>query len=320
MTVSRTLSGSSYVEPGLQKRVHAAVASLRYRPNLAARNLARAHSVHIGLIYNNPSEAYLNELLVGVLEESTRAGCQIVLEKCGLRDERATIERLVRAGVEGVILPPPLSDSPRALEALWAARVPFVEVATGRADACGLSVRIDDFRAAQAMTRYLLSVGHRKLGFIVGAANQTVSAQRQAGFEHVLCEAGVPLRPEWIKEGSFSYRSGLLAAQRILDATRRPTAIFASNDDMAGAAIAVAHRSGLEVPRDLTVVGFDDTPLATTLWPALTTIRQPVADMARKAVSMLLEEIRQRTRGETLAPLQVYMDFSLVKRASSAPL
>ena len=320
MTVSRTLSGSSYVEPGLQRRVQAAVATLRYCPNVAARNLARAHSVHIGLLYNNPSEAYLNELLVGVLEESSRAGCQIVLEKCSSRDERATVERLVRAGVGGVILPPPLSDSKLALAALRAARVPFVEVATGRANAGGLSVRIDDFRAAQAMTRYLLSVGHRKLGFIVGAANQTVSAQRRAGFEQALRDADVPIRPEWVKEGSFSYRSGLLAAQGILDAARRPTAIFASNDDMAGAAIAVAHRSGLDVPGDLTVVGFDDTPLATTLWPALTTIRQPVADMARKAVSVLLEEIRRRQRGETLAPLQVFMNFSLVKRASSAPI
>jgi LacI family transcriptional regulator len=318
MTVSRALSGDAYVEANTRQRVQAAVKELGYSPNVAARNLARASTVHIGLLYNNPSAAYLNELLVGVLEQSSHAGCQLVLEKCGARNERAAIERLLRDGVGGIILPPPLSDSNLALEALRSAKVPFVAVATGRPEEAGLSVRIDDLEAAGAMTRYLLSLGHREIGFIIGAANQTVSAQRLAGFEKALREADLPVRPEWMKQGSFSYRSGLLAAEEILGAARRPTAIFASNDDMAAAAIAVAHRVHLDVPKDLTVVGFDDTPLATTIWPALTTVRQPVAAMARKAVELLLEEIRKRRLGESLEPLQHLMNFTLVKRESSA--
>ena len=320
MTVSRALSGDAHVEAATRQRVEAAVKELGYSPNVAARNLARAQSLHIGLLYNNPSAAYLNELLVGVLEQSSLAGCQIVLEKCGVRNERAAIDRLVRDGVGGVILPPPLSDSNIALEAVRAAKVPFIAVATGRADAAGLSVRIDDQEAAAAMTRHLLSLGHRDIGFIVGAANQTVSAQRQAGFEKALQEAGLSLRPEWLKQGSFTYRSGLVAAEQILDSSRHPTAIFASNDDMAAAAIAVAHRLHLDVPKDLTIVGFDDTPLATTIWPALTTIRQPVAAMARKAVELLLEEIRLRRLGETLGTTQHLLNFTLVKRESSAAL
>jgi LacI family transcriptional regulator len=319
MTVSRALSGDAYVEATTRQKVQAAVKELGYSPNVAARNLARASTVHIGLLYNNPSAAYLNELLVGVLEQSSHAGCQIVLEKCGARNERAAIERLLQDGVGGVILPPPLSDSNMALEALRSAKIPFIAVATGREDA-GLSVRIDDLEAAGAMTRYLLSLGHQDIGFIIGAANQTVSAQRQAGFVKALQEAGLPVRPEWVKQGSFSYRSGLQAAEQILGLARRPTAIFASNDDMAAAAIAVAHKVHLDVPRDLTVVGFDDTPLATTIWPALTTVRQPVAAMARKAVEMLLEEIRKRRFGETQEPLQHFMSFTLVKRESSASI
>jgi LacI family transcriptional regulator len=147
-----------------------------------------------------------------------------------------------------------------------------------------------------------------------------VSAQRQAGFEDALREAGLTTRPEWVKQGSFTYRSGLVAAEQILESTRRPTAIFASNDDMAAAAIAVAHRMHLDVPKDLTIVGFDDTPLATTIWPALTTVRQPVAAMARKAVELLLEEIRLRRLGESLGTTQHFMNFTLVKRDSSAQL
>lgn len=320
MTVSRALSGDAHVEAATRERVQAAIKELGYQPNVAARNLARATSLHIGLLYNNPSAAYLNELLVGVLEQSSQAGSQIVLEKCGVRNERLAIDRLVRDGVGGIILPPPLSDSNASLEALRTASIPFISVATGRPEAEGLSVRINDEEAAAAMTRYLLSLGHRDIGFIVGAQNQTVSAQRQAGFETALREAGVAVDEEWVKQGSFTYRSGLVAAEQILESAKRPTAIFASNDDMAAAAIAVAHRLHLDVPKDLTIVGFDDTPLATAMWPALTTVRQPVAAMARKALELLLEEIRLRRLGQTLGPVQHVMNFSLVKRDSSAPI
>ncbi|HTX23335.1 MAG TPA: LacI family DNA-binding transcriptional regulator [Steroidobacteraceae bacterium] len=320
MTVSRALSGDAHVEESTRRRVEAAVKELGYFPNVAARNLARASALHLGLLYNNPSAAYLNELLVGVLEQSSRAGCQIVLEKCGLRNERAAIDRLVRDGVGGIILPPPLSDSNAALEAVRAAKVPFIAVATGRPEEVGITVRIDDLEAAMAMTRYLLGLGHRDIGFIVGAPNQTVSAQRQSGFERALHDAGLAPHAEWVKPGSFSYRSGLAAAEQILSQAHRPTAIFASNDDMAAAAIAVAHRMRLDVPRDLTIVGFDDTTLAATIWPALTTVRQPIAAMARKAVELLLEEIRLRRQGRTLAPLQHFMKFTLVKRESSAAI
>src|ERR1700751_2933459 len=170
MTVSRALSGDAHVQEHMRARVQAAIKELGYSPNVSARNLARAATVHIGLLYNNPSAAYLNELLVGVLEQSSRAGCQLVLEKCGARNERAVIERLLGDGVGGVILPPPLSDSNIALDALRTAKVPFAAVATGGSDA-GLSGRIDDLEAAAAMTRYLLSLGHTNIGFIVGAVN-----------------------------------------------------------------------------------------------------------------------------------------------------
>ena len=320
MTVSRALSGDAHVEASTRKRVEAAVKELGYSPNVAARNLARASTLHIGLLYNNPSAAYLNELLVGVLEQSGRAGCQIVLEKCGVRNERGAIERLLRNDVSGIILPPPLSDSNPALEAIRLANVPFIAVATGRPEETGICVRINDLEAAAAMTRYVLSLGHRDVGFIIGAPNQTVSAQRQAGFEHALEKAGLPVRREWVKPGSFSYRSGLIAAEEILQSNPRPTAIFASNDDMAAATVAVAHRLRLDVPRDLTVVGFDDTPLATTISPALTTVRQPVAAMACKAVELLLQEIRLRRLGQTLGPLQHFMKFALIKRESSSAL
>ena len=318
MTVSRVLSGDAKVRDETRRRVQEAIAKLGYSPNIAARNLAKAATVHIGLLYNNPSAAYMNELLVGVLEQSSRAGCQVLLEKCGARNERSVIRKLLDDGVGGLILPPPLSESKAALETLRTAQVPFILVSTGGAADSGLSVRIDDFEAAAAMTRHLLSLGHRDIGFITGAANHTASAERHSGFVAALAQRGLVPRPEWVKQGLFTYRSGLEAAEALLGGARRPSAIFASNDDMAAGAIAVAHRLRLDVPGDITVVGFDDTPIATTIWPALTTIRQPVSAIASKAIEMLLEEIRLRAGGGTLAPRQQILDFTLVKRESSA--
>ncbi|HEV2700929.1 MAG TPA: LacI family DNA-binding transcriptional regulator [Steroidobacteraceae bacterium] len=318
MTVSRVLSGDTKVRGETRQRVQAAIEKLRYSPNVAARNLAKAATLHIGLLYNNPSANFLNELLVGVLEQCSRAGCQVLLEKCGLRDERKAVQKLLADGVGGIILPPPLSDSRTVLETLRAAKVPYICVAPGRPAAEGLSVCINDHEAAAAMTRCLLSLGHRDIGFIVGAPNQTSSSERYAGFVSALAEQGLQPRAEWVKQGAFTYRSGLSATEQLLSASPRPTAIFASNDDMAAAAIAVAHRFGLEVPRDLTIVGFDDTTVATTIWPGLTTIRQPVAAMARKAIEILVEEIRLQATGGSLGPQQHILNFSLIKRESSA--
>jgi LacI family transcriptional regulator len=318
MTVSRVVGGGVNVKPETRQRVEAAIKELGYIPNVAARNLAKGASLHIGLLYNNPSSAYMSELLVGVLEHSSHAGCQTVLEKCGVKSERTAIQKLLRDGVGGIILAPPLSDSKVALEALQAAKIPFISVGTGRSDTKGLSVRINDCEAAAAMTRYLLSLGHQKIGFILGAPNQAASGQRYAGFAAAMREANLEVRRSWVEQGSFSYRSGLLAAEKLLSVGDQPSAIFASNDDMAAAAIAVAHRQDLDVPTNLTIVGFDDTPLATTIWPALTTVRQPVAAMGGKAMELLLEEIRLRRSGRTLEPLQHFLNFSLVKRESSA--
>ncbi len=318
MTVSRVLSASPKVKEETRERVLAAIEQLGYAPNQAARSLASASLIRIGLLYSNPSAAYLNEFLVGILEESSRTGCQIVLEKCGPHSERAAIDNMLQDGLHGILLPPPLSDSRLARDMLREANMPFICVAGSSGEGDSLSVCIDNVAAAAAMTRYLLSLGHTAIAFIRGATNQLASAHRYDGFLAALREAGMEPYPSQVKQGAFTYRSGLLAAEQLLSAPNRPTAIFASNDDMAAAAIATAHRLHLEVPIDLTVVGFDDTLLATAIWPSLTTIRQPIAAMARKAVELLLEEIRLRAVGRTLEPLHHLLKYSLVKRESSA--
>ena len=141
-------------------------------------------------------------------------------------------------------------------------------------------------------------MGHARIAFIRGHPNQTASALRYEGFQAAMTAAGLAVDPALVQQGYFTYRSGLEATEKLLARKNPPTAIFASNDDMAAAAISVAHRRGLDVPRDLSVVGFDDTPTATTVWPELTTVRQPIAAMAGSAIELLLRSIRQRKDGE----------------------
>jgi LacI family transcriptional regulator len=318
MTVSRVVNREAVVREITRKKVMASIKALRYSPNPAARSLAGAKSIRIGLLYSNPSAAYLSEFLVGSLEQASASGCQLVLEKCnGATSERVAIKRLAESGADGIILPPPLCDSVEALQAVLAARIPGVIVATGHPASEFSAISIDDFAAAREMTRKLISLGHTRIAFIAGHPNQTASARRHEGFLAGMEEAQLAVAPTQFAQGYFTYRSGLEAAEMLLGVTPRPTAIFASNDDMAAATISVAHRLGLDVPRDLSVAGFDDTPFATAIWPALTTIHQPVAIMAREAVKLLLDRIRHSRTGEKVDIIHRLLEFTLISREST---
>src|SRR5688572_18935304 len=268
MTVSRVINGESNVRDTTRELVMQAVRALNYRPNPAARVLAGARDTRIALIYSNPSASYLSEMLVGALDGSHRAAAQLVLDRWdNLKPaaEKAAAQKLSE-GITGVILPPPLCESKSIAAAFAAEGVPAVAMATGRAREDVSCVRIDDFHAAREMTLHLISLGHSRIAFIKGQPTQTASGQRLAGFEAAMAESGLEVDPALVVQGYFSYKSGLEAAEKLLARKRLPTAVFASNDDMAAAVISVAHRRSLEVPGDISVVGFDDTPIATTVW------------------------------------------------------
>jgi LacI family transcriptional regulator len=317
MTVSRFIGGSANIRHA--DRVRAAIEKLGYSPNASARSLASAGALKIGLLYGNPSATFNSEFLVSLLENSARIGCQMLLEKCtAASTERAAAGKLIKAGIDGAILPPPMCDSHALLRQFALAGIATVAVGTGREGVPGLSLRIDNFHAAEQMTHYLLSLGHRDIGFIQGHPRQADSAQRYEGYAAALEAAGLPTPSKWVKQGYYTYRSGLVAAAQMLRGKHRPTAIFASNDDMAAGALAAAHQLKLDVPRDLSIVGFDDTPLASAVWPSLTTIRQPVDTLIRTGLDLLVEEIRRRRRGEAPAQRQELARLTLVKRESSA--
>lgn len=320
MTVSRVINNFTGVKQSTRETVLRAVEELGYSPNPAARSLARHGGRRVGLIYSNPSAGYLSEFLVGALDGAQRSGSLLMIEKCGTSadSEKAAIARLVAGGVAGVILPSPHAESEPAHAELKLHKVAAVAVGTGLLRQEANTVRIDDFAAAAEMTRHLLELGHTRIGFIKGAANQTASAERLLGFENEIRNAR-PSASALVEEGDFTYRSGLEAAKRLLSSKAPPTAIFASNDDMAAGVLAAAHYRGLVVPDQLSVAGFDDTPIATAVWPELTTIRQPVAEMTEAAVRIVADAGRIRSAGAPAKAVDRLLPYKLVVRASTGP-
>ncbi len=321
MTVSRVVNGEANVRPDTRDKVQAAIKQLNYLPNQAARRLAGSEPIRIGMLYIDPSAGYLNEFLIGLLNKASLRHVQLIVQRCDVTHgaEAAPVAEMIANGIDGLILPPPFCDSQQLLKLVADTDTPAVVVSSGVPPATVCAVGIDDYQAAYEMTRHLLTLGHHHLGFIIGDAKQSSSTRRLAGFHAAMADAGLNIEEEEVvAQGTFTYRSGLDAAEFLLSQERRPTAIFASNDDMAAATVAIAHRMGLDVPSDLTVVGFDDAPLATTIWPELTTVRQPIFDMAGSAVDLLVRHIRARRGGEALPSEHVLMDFELIRRQSDA--
>lgn len=318
MTVSRVVNAEANVSPATRERVERAVKALNYAPNVAARSLARSAAVRVGVIYSNPSAHFLSEFLLGVLDRTQSGAVQLLLQSCGEGDEeeRQAVTRLADAGAQGVILPPPHSESAVVRRELRERGLRAAVVAAGRPPVDTICVRVDDRRAAYDMTRRLLALGHRRLGFIGGHPNQSSSRERYDGFITAL--EGAPDATHAFVQGYFDFVSGLGAAEALLDAPERPTAIFASNDDMAAAVVSVAHRRAMSVPEDLTVVGFDDTALATTHWPPLTTVRQPVREMAATAMELLVGALTRTLDGEEVEPVDRVLPYEIMERQSSA--
>ena len=320
MTVSRVINEQASVTPETRARVELAIAHLGYIPNAAARNLAGRGQCRLALLHDNPSAAFMSELQMGCLAQVRFSNAQLLLEPHDPRgDLRDLSNRLRRHRVDGVLLPALLCDDLALVATLQDAGFAVARIAAGRVFAGASSVAIDDEAAAFAMTRHLLGLGHTRIGFVAGPAAHHVSSLRLAGYERALLAAGLVLDPAYVMPGEFTYRSGLAAAERLLQAAPRPTAIFAGNDDMAAAAIAVAHRHHLDVPGDLSVCGFDDSAMARTIWPEITTIRQPVTAMAEQAAALLVDEITARFRESSPPARQVQLDFTLVVRGSDGP-
>ena len=321
-TVSRVLNNEANVSAETQDKVRKAISALQYSPSIAARVLAGSRSFLIGLLYDTPSSYYTHSIQMGALERCRDAGFHLVLEKCN-SDARnvaaVTLVNIKRTRLDGVILTPPLSDNQAIRETLVEQKIPHVLISPPRLEPEISSVYMDDRRAAFDMTQYLISLGHRRIGFIKGLSRHGAAMLRLLGYEDALRSSGIKLDEALVKDGNFRFQSGADAAEQLLRQKERPTAIFASNDEMGAGAVATAHRLGISIPRELSVVGFDDVPYASITWPALTTVHQPIVEMGAAAAGLLIGGIQSRkTDPAGLAP-SISFQHEMKIRGSTGP-
>jgi len=318
-TVSRVINEEPNVSPLTRDKVEKAIARLKFRPSRAAKSLASRKAFTVGLLYDNPCADYVANVQAGVLDECEARGYDLIVHprsSPGYELAREVISLYQQGRFDGVILTPPLCDNQTILAALSDEGMPTTLIAPGTPVAGFPSVITDDDRASFDMTKYLLSLGHRRIAFVSGHPAHIAVQRRTTGFMRALLESGLTASAEMIVPGFNSFACGVNAGNRLLLQENPPTAIFAANDEMAAGVLSVAHHRGLNVPGDLSVVGFDDIPIATQSWPPLTTIVQPIKQMAKRATSLLLDIVSGNT--PSLQDVVEEIPSSLVHRKSTA--
>jgi LacI family transcriptional regulator len=317
-TVSRVFNNEPNVRPATRAKVDAAIEQLNYRPNMSARSLAGNRSFLLGLLYGIPSAHYVLEIQEGVLDVCRPQGYELIVRPCNhqdinLADEVAALISDKR--IDGVMLTPPISDNMLVLQTLKRMSVPFVRVAPTENKTLSPFVETNDREATYDMTCQLVAMGHTNIGFICGHPDHRAVTLRFEGYKAALTENNISVTVDMVEQGYNSYESGEMCARRLLQKTPRPTAIFAANDDMAAGAMMVAHQMGIRIPSELSVAGFDDTPVARQLWPALTTVRQPIQQMAKKATDLLLKQLK----GKSVQMPASMLSSSIIERESTGP-
>jgi LacI family transcriptional regulator len=316
-TVSRVLNDEPNVRDETRARVKAVVKALNYHPSISARSLAGRRSYLVGLVYGNPSANYVVDVQHGAMTRCRQQGFQLFAHQCSTRGDDLPDEVLGlvdQTHLDGLVITPPLSESAELIKALDRRQVPFVRIAPNDLRHPSPYSDMDDEGAAREMTEYLIGLGHRRIGFIVGHPEHSASARRLQGYKAALRAHRVPYRAEFVKQGHFVFDSGMESGRQLLMLPERPTAIFASNDDMAAGVVMAAHEMGIAVPAELSITGFDDTYIARTIWPRLTTVHQPTYDLAYAATGLLLQMLKTRK-----APAPVRLAYQLVCRESAGP-
>lgn len=318
-TVSRVINNSPFVREETRAKVEAVIAEAGFTPDPQARGLAFRRSFLVGMIYDNPSPNYVVNMQQGVLDAVRGSGLELVVHPCNRASANflADVEGfVVRQKLFGVVMPPSVSEDERVVAMLRAADCPYVRIASVSLDEPARMVVTNDSLGAAEAARHLAELGHTRVAFISGPDSFRSSHERGRGFAEGLAEHGLTLDPAYVRRGAYTFESGVEAAADLLAAPNPPTAIFAGNDEMAIGVMKAARDAGLDVPFDLSIVGFDDLPMASRVWPNLTTVRLPVRDMGRMAA----EKLTARSRGLDPATLdQAEIIPSLVVRDSAAP-
>ncbi|RXR06327.1 LacI family DNA-binding transcriptional regulator [Pseudoxanthomonas composti] len=304
-TVSRIINDSPLVRQDTREKVQALMKELGYAPDPLARALAFRRSFLIGMVYDNPTAQYIVDMQYGALDALRGTSFELVVHPCDTRSPGYIegVRRFVQQQkLHGVILVPRASEDQALVEMLDQIGCRFTRIAALPLDETSATVVTHDRDGAAEAADYLLSLGHRDIALITGPSAYRSAHERTSGFLEALERRGLRLPPERIIEAGYTFESGVAAAEKLLLGGQRPTAIFTGNDEMAAGVYKVAMRAGLTIPRQLSIIGYDDSPLASRLWPSLTSVRRQTRDTGRTAAAMLIQPEGSALRTASVRP------------------
>ena len=290
-TVSRVINRSPLLGQETREKVEAVIAELGYVPNPQARALALRRNFLIGLIHDNPNAQMVLSFQEGVLDAIRDTEFALVVHPVDRHSP--TLFDQIRHFIEmqrlfGVLILPPLSENDALARLFDELGCGYVRMGSAELDTPDHLVQSNDRQAVREAVEHLIAQGHRRIGLVAGPDGFRSAFERREGWREALAAHGLPHGDELTATGNYTFETGRDAGEALLSRPEPPTAIFASNDVMAAGVLHAAHAHGLTVPQDLSLVGFDDTPIAATIWPPLTTVRWPIRAMARSAARKLI--------------------------------
>ena len=315
-TVSRVINKSPLLSDGTRDKVQKAIDALGFVPNMQARSLALRRNFVIAAIHDNPNAQFLVNVQQGILEGIAESDFGLMVQPVDRNSP--TIEADIRGFLErqrpyGVVLLPPISERDSLAELCREFDCRFVRMGSVQLDDPPHVVSSNDREAVREATAYLIGRGHSRIALIEGPEGFTSPRERRAGFEEAMDAAGIPVDPALVQPGRYTFESGVDAAEALIANGAKPTAIFACNDEMAIGAMIACRRAGLRIPEDVSIVGFDDTPLSSHVWPSLTTVRWPIRQMACTAAQKIISPDDASVQEEWLLP------STLIERGSVVP-
>ena len=318
-TVSRVVNNEPRVSESTRKKIQKVIDELSFQPNKSAQSLAADRSLLIGLLYDNPSSTYVVDLQAGVLGVCNKFGYGLVIHPCE-NDSPELIQRLRElldsSRMDGLVLTPPMTENQELLDFLVSSGTPYVLISPLDNSQSELSVSVDDSVITQQAIQSLIDFGHQRIGFITGLRKRSGSEMRLLGYQQALEKNNISYDESLIVQGNFTFGSGVVAAQELLRHENPPTAIFASNDYMAAGVMKVALQLRISIPHELSLCGFDDTPVAGYMSPGLTTIRHPLEQLASHAGELLIRQLKKHTQPFEAKTLK----SELILRGSTGPV
>ena len=293
-TVSRVINNEEGVRESTAKKVKKAIEVLNYKPNVFAQSLAGGRTRIIGLIYDNPNPVYISEIMDGVLNYCHKMEYAVIIHPCKFekRDLTTVMQNLIeKTRMKGMILTPPLSDSKELLRMVSKTRMPYTLISPGSEKIRSDSIITNDYESSKEMVDHIISNGHKRIALIKGHPGHMALKRRTQGYLDALKNSKIKVDQSLIFQGYNSFESGMNCGKEIMKMRKKPSAIFAANDEMASGVMKIIMDSGYEVPKDFSIAGFDDTPVSQMLSPPLSTIRQPLEKMGELSAKKLIAQL-----------------------------